>query len=186
MGRVRSVAALLGVALVASSVSACAGRTPRARPPAHVEPSDLQDRRRLDEADAGRRAGRLGAALEAYRDVAAASAHVAVVREALLQAALIELMLHDDLPKAQRMLREARALHPAGQEPSSLTATMRLVERLIAAQGAVASATRERAALDDELRSTRRAMTALKQQLEKREDALKKAAQAAVGPAHLP
>lgn len=183
MARVRSVAAAFSVALIASSLIACAGRTPRARPSAQVEPTELRDRRRLDEAAAGQRAGRLAGALEAYRDVAAESGHVAVVREALLQAALIQLMLHDDLPEAQQMLREARALHPAGEEPSALTATMRLVERLIATEAAASSAARERAALDDELRTARRTMTALKQQLEKREDALKKAAQAAVGSA---
>lgn len=183
MRGVRPIVSALSVVLMASSLTACAGRTTRARPSAHVEPTELRDRRRLDEIAAGQRAGRLTDALKAYRDVAAESRHAAVVREALLQAALTRLMLYDDLPEAQQMLREARTLHPAGEEPSALMATMRLVERLIAAEGAASSSARERAALHDELRTARRTMAALKQQLEKRDDALKKAAQAAVGPA---
>lgn len=186
MDRVRSVAAAVGAALVASSLTACAGRAPVVRPSPHVERTEPRDRARLDEAAARRRVGRLADALQAYRDVAAESGHVAVAREAFLEAALIHLTLHDDLPEAQRLLRQARTLHPAGQEPATLTATMRLVERVLAAEGAASAAARERATLDDELRAARRTLTALKQQLEKREDALKKAAQAAVGPAGQP
>jgi hypothetical protein len=182
MSRVRSVAAAFSVALVACSLTACAGRSPRAPHTKRVEPTELGERRRLDEAAVSLRAGRLTDALTAYRDVAAQSGRAAVVREALLQAALIQLMLHDDMPEAQRMLRQARALHPAGQEPSALTATMRLLERLMAAERAAAAAARTSVALDDELRAARRTMAALKQQLDKRDDALKKAAQAAVGP----
>lgn len=185
MNRSRLVGAAFGVALAAASLAGCARRPSRATvvptPEVRVEAADAADWQRLEETARWERSGRLVDAKQSYEDIAAASPHGAVVRTALLRAALIQLMLRDDLPEGQRMLRAARALYPAGDEPSALTVAMRLVERLIAAERTTAAAAREAAVRDDELRTLRRNAAALQQLLDKRDDALRKAAQAAVG-----
>lgn len=145
-------------------------------------------RRLMDEAARARREGRTAEALDKYLDVAGSSGMPELVRDAYLQAGLLRLggdVAVVDVPEATRLLRECRTRFEGVAEPLELTATLTALDRLErvqqAANEAAATASREAARRDEDARAMRRTIGALRQQVEKRDEALRKAAEAAVG-----
>ncbi|WP_239492550.1 hypothetical protein [Luteitalea sp. TBR-22] len=165
----------------------CAGRGSNARP-AVVGP-EVREQRLMEAAGRAEHEGRHAAALETYLQVAGSSARVDVSREAYLRAGLLRLGGDSgarDVVEAARLLRESRAGFQDAQEPLILTATLVLLDRLAKveqdAAAAAALAARDAARRDDDARELRRTVAMLRHQLEKRDEALRKAAAAAVGP----
>lgn len=143
----------------------------------------------MDEAARAGREGRTMEALDKYLEVAGSSRVPALSREAYLQAGLLRLCGDEelvDVAEATRLLRKGRTQFEGSTEPLALTATLTVLERLEraeqAADAARALANLEAARRDEDARSLRRTISTLRQQLEKRDEALRKAAEAAVGP----
>lgn len=177
-------AGTLTVALLLAT--ACASGT---RVTLVTEGPAVRDRRLMDEAARAGREGRTTEALDKYLQVAGSSGVAAVSREAYLQAGLLRLRSDAalvDVSEATRLLRESRTRFEGSAEPLVLTATLAVLERLERAERAADQARgladREAARRDEDARASRRTIAALRQQLEKRDEALRKAAEAAVGP----
>ncbi|AMY08481.1 hypothetical protein LuPra_01681 [Luteitalea pratensis] len=166
--------------------TACASTT-RVTPV--TEGPQVRYRRLMEEAARAGREGRTGEALDKYLEVAGTSGVPELSREAYLQAGLLRLgggVVLVDVAEATRLLRECRTRFEGAAEPLVLTATLATLDRLEsveqAADAAAAIATREAVRRDEDARALRRTVSSLRQQLEKRDEALRKAAQAAVGP----
>lgn len=142
----------------------------------------MQYERLLADAARAEQAGRRAEALAAYLEVAHGTGRVAEAREALLRAGLLRVAA-DDVVGGARLVREAAALHPAGLEPLELVAVQALLARLDTAERGAAVRARDVTAREEELRALRRTVATLRTQLEKRGEALRKAAEAAVGDA---
>jgi hypothetical protein len=174
--------------VVLALTSGCASRT-RVGKPVTEAPED-RHRRVMDEASRAVREGRPAEGLGKYVEVATTSAVADVSRQAYLQAALLRLagdVTIADIGEAARLLRECRTRFGAADEPLALTATLTVLAQLEIAEQAVeaaaATAAREAAQRDEDVRALRRSVASLRQQLEKRDEALRKAAEAVVGPA---
>ena len=146
-------------------------------------------RKLMDEAARAGRDGRTAEALDKYLEVAGSSGFPELAREAYLQAGLLRLggdAALVDVGEATRLLRECRTRFEGSAEPLALTATLAALEKLEqveqAADAAVAIANREAARREEDARAQRRTINSLRQQLVKRDEALRKAAEAAVGP----
>ena len=145
-------------------------------------------RRLMDEAERASREGRTAEALDKYLVVAGSSGLPDLSREAYLQAGLLRLggdAAVVDVTEAIRLLRECRVRFEGTAEPLELRATLAALDRMErveqAANEAAATAGREAARRDEETRALRRTVNSLRQQVEKRDEALRKAAEAAVG-----
>lgn len=110
-------------------------------------------------------------------------------REAILEAGLKRLRGDadgTDVSGGAQLLRRARELYASEQEPLVLGATLALIDRLEASERGLAesaaAASRDSAARAEEIRTLRRTIAGLRQQIDKRDEALRKAAVAALGP----
>jgi hypothetical protein len=170
------------VVLAAVLVAGCAGK--RATP---IEHAPTRDQRLMHSAGMAQREGRRPEALALYEDVTATSRAPEVAREAWLAIGLLHLndATNADMSKAEAALRAARSLYEARDEPPVLTALLVLLDSLRDARGAAATARllhdRDLAARDEDLRIVRRTLAQLRLDIEKRDVALKKAAEAAIG-----
>ena len=124
-----------------------------------------------------------------YDAVARTSGEPALVRAALLNAGLLRVAdpSRRDVQAARTLLQQAQAMYvPPETPPAALPAVLSLLvqvqEVARASSAAEATAARELAERDQEIRTLRRTVTALRQQVQRQEDALKKAAEAAVSP----
>ena len=172
--------------LVLALSTACASGT-RVTPV--TEGPQVRYRRLMDEAARAGREGRTAEALDKYMEVAGASGLADLSREAYLQAGLLRLagdVAVVDLAEATRLLRECRTRFEGSSEPLALTATLATLARLERVEqdagAAAAIANRDAARREEDARAMRRTITTLRQQVEKRDEALRKAAEAAVGP----
>lgn len=183
MGAHRRAGLLTAALLLATACASGTKMTPVTEgPPA-------RDRRLMDEAARAGLEGRTTEALDKYLEVAGSSGVAALSREAYLQAGLLRLRddaVLQDISEATRLLRESRTRFDGATEPLVLTATLAVLERLERAERAADQARgladREAARRDEDARALRRTIAALRQQLDKRDEALRKAAEAAVGP----
>jgi hypothetical protein len=154
-----------------------------------TEGPQVRYRRLMDEAARAGREGRTAEALDKYMEVAGSSGLADLSREAYLQAGLLRLggdVAAFDAAEAARLLRECRTRFEGSAEPLVLTATLAALARLERleqdAGAAAAMANREAARREEDARTMRRTISTLRQQVEQRDAALRKAAEAAVGP----
>jgi hypothetical protein len=183
-------AAPLALALLLLQAAACGTRTSHSVPDTSSLPS-AQYRRMLDAAASARREGRVEDAIHAYEAVARAAGEPSLVRTASLQAGLLRVAAEPpvrDLAAARSWLQQARAMYASPEVPPlALRAVLPLLARLETAEHLARSAgtasARAIADRDQEIRSLRRTVAMLQQQVQKKDEALKKAAEAAVGPA---
>ena len=174
----------IGLFLVVLGLTAACASGTRLTPV--TENPQVRLRRTMDEAALALREGRTRDALDKYLEVARSPGVSPLSREACLQAGLLRLggdASIVDFADAARLLRESRTRYERADEPLALTAALAALERLDdTEQEAAAAALREAARRDEEARGLRRTVASLRQQLEKRNEALRKAAEAAVGP----
>jgi hypothetical protein len=173
---------VLAAVLPAVLIAGCASRagTP-------VERAPTRDARLMHSAETAQREGRRPEALALYENVTATSGAPEVARQAWLAIGLLHLgdATNADMSKAEAALRAARSLYEAREEPPVLTALLAMLDTLRDVRGAAATARllheRDLAARDEDLRVVRRSIAQLRHEIEKRDAALKKAAEAAIG-----
>jgi len=183
MGVDRRAGPLMVVLVVAMGCASAPGVRPVTEGP------KVRYGRLLDGAARAEREGRSAEALDQYLEVAESSGIADLSREAYLQAGLLRLgggAAVVDVAEATRLLRECRTRFAGVAEPLVLKATLAALDELErghqAAAAAAAPADREVARRDEDARALRRTIGSLRQQLESRDQALRKAAEAAVGP----